>query len=748
MGPFKVFVRLTLIMTLVCVIAVIITTYFLYLDEMSQFRDRLVESANRMKGSVESIIEYNAAHSEDHIKYHGVVDRKHYIKDETISQVRRIGRRHSEIGDIEITIAYLEGDRIKWIAQSHQDEVLYVPIPMGHNWAIPMQLALRGGHSTTRGIDYSGKEVLAAYTYIPSVGIGIVAKSPIKRIQNRFIKGAMVAVAPAFGIVILGVVLFIRITSPVIQRLETENAIHKKVAEERENIRKEYESLIYNVPGMIYTGDEKWGVKIISGSELVSGYTEEDINSLEGKWLSLVHPEDKEEVYSNGLVIGGNIKSVVQQYRIIDKSGVVHWVEDHKTIVVNGVRGGRLIGILFDITDRIEAAEELKKLNEHQRRVSKMEAIGDFASGIAHDFNNALTPIVGNCDIMLHELDPNTPCRKNILQILAAAETATLLVHRMQSFVTGDTSIDNLQALRLPGCLQEAFDFLRSMTPASIKMSMNLAPALHVVAATDVTLRQILMNVCRNAAQSMKRGNGEITIDVSNDVVLVEKYGVAKGKYVKIEVEDNGRGMSPEVLERALDPYFTTKKPGEGTGIGLSVVNGIVTSYEGFIRLYSEVGKGSKVVIYIPAIDDAADRAKECKIYEPIPAGNKERILLVDDEDLIIDTSTTILESLNYEVTGFNSSIAALDEIQKHPNDYDVLVTDLTMPEMTGVILIKEIQKVKRDIKIILCSGLGSNGKYAKELFGDSLGAYITKPVTRRGYGEVLAKVLGRSKNG
>ena len=741
MSHFKVFVRLAAIMTVVCIVSVGITTYFLYLDEMSQFRDRLVESVHRMRKSVESIALYNTDHIEDHIHAHGVGDRKEYVREQTIAQVRSMGRKQGILGDIEITIAYLEESNIKWAIQSHQDEVLYVPIPMGHEWAIPMQLALRGGSSVTRGIDYAGKEVLAAYTYIDYCGIGIVAKSPVRKIQTRFIKGAMIAVAPAFGVMVIGIIIFIRTTSPVIQKLEIENAIHKKTAEEREKIRKEYESLVRNVPGMIYTANEDWTVTIISGSELVSEYSEEDINARKERWLDIVHPDDREEVLSGSLKIGGEIEPVVQQDRVISKQGEVHWVEDRKVLI----SGEGIIGILFDITDRIETGEELKKLNEQQRQTSKMEAIGNFATGIAHDFNNALTPIIGNCDIILNDIGSRDSCqihKKNILSVLAGAETASLLVHRIQSFVTSGTSIKGMRALRLPGCLQEAFGFLRSIIPTSIKMSIDVDSALYVVAATDVTIRQILMNICKNAAQAMRGDSGEILIKVSNDEVQVERYGVAKGKYVKIEVEDNGRGMSPEVLERALDPYFTTKKLGEGTGIGLSVVNGIVTGYGGFIRLYSEVGRGSRIVIYIPAVEDDGGLVDECLISEAILMGNKERILLVDDEDLIISSSTAILESLNYVVTGFNSSVAALDELQRNPDEYDVLLTDLTMPEMTGAILVKEAKKTKPSIKVVLCSGLGSNGKYAKGVQGQDIDAYITKPVTRRGYSEVLAKIL------
>ena len=398
-----------------------------------------------------------------------------------------------------------------------------------------------------------------------------------------------------------------------------------------------------------------------------------------------------------------------------------------------------------DVTARKKAEAKLAKLVEERRRISKMEAIGNFAIGIAHDFNNTLTPIIGGCEILLYDMP--TECRQScspqIKRILAAAETASLLVHRIQAFTAKDASgdVSRIGGLRLHGCLKETFDFLRSMTPSSIDMDMHIDPTIPLVVATDVTIRQILMNLCKNSAQAIGHNNGKILIKVSSDEIFVEKYGLLKGKYVKIEVEDNGSGMSSDVLDRALDPYYSTKPKGEGTGIGLSVVNGIVTGYGGFVKLYSEVGVGTRAIIYIPAVEET-DEIRECKIDEPVPMGSGERVLLVDDEDMVISVVKDIIKSLKYEVIAFNSSVEALEEVKVNPDKYDVVVTDLTMPEMTGVVLIREIKKIAPDIKIVLCSGLGSNGKHVKEIFGDSIVAYLTKPVTRRGYAEVLEKVL------
>jgi CheY-like chemotaxis protein len=192
----------------------------------------------------------------------------------------------------------------------------------------------------------------------------------------------------------------------------------------------------------------------------------------------------------------------------------------------------------------------------------------------------------------------------------------------------------------------------------------------------------------------------------------------------------------------AFDPYFTTKKEGEGTGIGLSVVDRIVRNYGGYIRLYSELEVGTRIVIYIPAYLKNGRYIQRSTINKIAPMGNKESILLVDDEEAIIEAVVKIVESLNYKVTPFISSIKALEEVRANPTKYDVVLTDLTMPEMSGLVLIKEIKKINSEIKIILCSGLGSNGRFESDLHNDIVDVYIRKPITRYEYGEALRKII------
>jgi PAS domain S-box-containing protein len=567
----------------------------------------------------------------------------------------------------------------------------------------------------------------------------------LSKVRERFIIGVVKATIPSIGIVILGVVLFVKITSPFIRKLERDNEAYQAMYTERKKIQKDLEESEQRFR-CFYEGAFE-GIAITSNERVIDvndrlvnmyGYDRSDI--IGHPIQDFIHEDDHE------LVIKNVRRKTERPYELkgLTKSGeVIHFEVCGKQATYEGMPVR--VTAIHDITDWKKAQEEIRSLQDVRSRKSKLEAIGNFAAGIAHDFNNALTPIIGNCDVMLHQMRDSHPCRKNVMEILSAAETASLLVHRILSFTRREKARPELVVLRLPGCLEEAFNFLRSIIPTSISMTMDIDPKLELVCANDVTIRQILMNLCKNSAQAMKNEEGSINISVSNEEILVERYGLSKGKYVKIEVEDDGEGMPPEVVERALDPYFTTKGMGEGTGIGLSVVNGIVNNYGGYIRIYSEVGRGTRVVLYIPAvIDEEDEEVAECVLDEEIIEGDGEHILLVDDEPLVINVSAEMLRLLNYRVTPMTNSVEALKMFFRNPHEYDVLLTDLTMPSMTGTVLISEVKKIRRDLPIILCSGLGSNGKHALDVYGEKA-QYLTKPVTRRGYAAALAKVLGKS---
>ena len=593
MSKFSTFIKLILIMTSVSFLGIGITTVFLYRDEVHKQGVRLEETARRFKRGALSLVAYHIKSVEEDTHNKKYKDSAEYVRSESIAQMK--GAVSSGVGndDIEVTVGYLKNNQIQWISQSFQAESLYVPIDMGHIWAVPMQLALQEKEGLIKDKDYQGRDVLAAYTYIASVKVGIVVKTYTEIIRNRFIRGALFSSIPGVFLIFLGVAAFTHVSRPIIGKLEDDNEILRKIrgekiATEKVLIETQHRLTCFYegaFEGLAVTRD---GQFLDGNSRFLDmfGYSYQEMIGM--AVCNFVHEDDQELVFTNI----NREYTLPYQHKALHKDGSVRYVEVCGRSTQYHGKPARVTAI-HDITDRVLAEEQISKLNDHQRQVSKMEAIGNFASGIAHDFNNALQPVVGHCDILLQKMKADDPIRMHILKIITSAETASLLVHRIQSFAhTKDE--DSLGLLKLPNCLKQTFDFLRSMTPTSISMELFIEEGLGLVAATDITIRQVLMNLCKNSAQAMTNKEGRITITVSNEIIHVERYGLKKGPHVKIEVEDNGCGMDQDTLDQALDPYFTTKKVTEGTGIGLSVVNGIIRSYGGFIHLYSEQDQGTR----------------------------------------------------------------------------------------------------------------------------------------------------------
>lgn len=509
---------------------------------------------------------------------------------------------------------------------------------------------------------------------------------------------------------------------------------------------KKYRTFVDQSPDCIVVL-QNGGYKLINAAfTRLFGYTQADVDAGLG-YEELVKPEEQDFVRQRvaDRLAGKEGLSGILEIELVAKNGRIIPCETAGTLIRYGGEPADLV-IMRDISERRKAEAEMARLREHQRQTSKVEAIGNFANGIAHDFNNALTPVIGGCEILLYKMpvDCKHVCEDQIMAILEAANTASHLVHRMQTFTRKENGV--IIPLRLATCLKDSFDFLRSMTPSSIEMQMDMAPDLGLVNASDITLRQILMNLCKNSIQAMPGEKGRIDITVTKEKVHVERFGLTKGEYVRIEVTDDGAGMTQDVLERALDPYFTTKEVGTGTGIGLSVVDNIIRSYGGIINLYSEPGAGTKAVVYLPSVEPVEGmEIKECVMEEAVQGG-EQHILLVDDEPHVLKTVILILESLNYKVTGFADSRKALAEFQEHPDDYDLVITDLTMPGLTGGNLVIEMRKLRPGLKMILCSGLGSDKEMIADLGGKKVEAYLTKPVTRAEYGTVLARIFANNK--
>ena len=368
------------------------------------------------------------------------------------------------------------------------------------------------------------------------------------------------------------------------------------------------------------------------------------------------------------------------------------------------------------ITDYLSVERDISKelLREKQmQQAQKMEAIGTLAAGIAHDFNNILAAIVGYTDIVLHDTTPDSPHRSHLKKVLKAGERAKSLVNQILAFSRSHDK--EPRPVIVHTIMKEVLKLLQATLPSTVNIHSRLN-SKEAILADPTQIHQVIMNLCTNASHAMREKGGDLTILLESTTVDAETpiggESLEAGKYIKMVVKDSGEGIPAASLTRIFDPFYTTKKPGEGTGMGLAVVHGIVTESGGFIHARSKPGAGSIFEILLPVIEEEPDAVQPDDL--PLPIGN-ERILFVDDEPNIVDVSVQMLQTLGYRVTGVMDSREALALFSQSPDRFDLVITDMTMPHMTGDLLGQKMLTVRQDIPIIICTG------YSEKLTEESI---------------------------
>jgi PAS domain S-box-containing protein len=371
----------------------------------------------------------------------------------------------------------------------------------------------------------------------------------------------------------------------------------------------------------------------------------------------------------------------------------------------------------------------LKRAETLQLRSQKLEALGTLAGGIAHDFNNILSAINGSATLAISQLTPDHPAQVCLTEIEKAGLRAADLVRRILSFSKPQEQI--LETQGLPPVIEEALKLVRATLPAMIELRRTYEQDLPLVHIDSTQICQVILNLATNAAHAVGDRSGLIEVKVDSSLVQEEEIQlyspIPAGRYVRLSVSDNGCGMNAATLERIFDPFFTTKAAGKGTGLGLSVVHGIVAAHHGVLKVYSEPGKGTAFQIYFPAVHDTPAPVEVVERVSPV--GNGEHILFLDDEGVLVFIGTMILEQKGYRVTGLSSAEAALREFQQRPDAFDAVVTDLSMPAMSGIQFVRELRKLSSNIPVLLTSGYfdPDDQMHAKKL---GVRATLSKPVT------------------
>jgi signal transduction histidine kinase/ActR/RegA family two-component response regulator len=380
------------------------------------------------------------------------------------------------------------------------------------------------------------------------------------------------------------------------------------------------------------------------------------------------------------------------------------------------------------------------RLEQELMQAQKMEAIGTLAGGIAHDFNNILGAILGYADLALEDCPPGSQVARDLEEVIQAGNRARDLVKQILAF-SRQAETDKIP-LQPSIIVKEIIKLLRSSLPTTIDIQQNIVQDTGLILADPTQIHQILMNLCTNAYHAMEETGGILSISIKMKVLsqedLVSVPHVQPGNFVHLSVKDSGEGITPEIQEKIFDPYFTTKKTGKGTGMGLAIVHGIVKSCGGYITCRSRIGEGTVFDIFLPSIEEHA--VPETRPFELIPVGT-ERILFIDDESMLATMGQAMLERLGYSVTVQTSSLEALSTFKNQPNAFDLVITDQTMPGMTGADLAREMLQIRPNLPIILCTGYSNliSEEKAKSL---GIKGFALKPLARKDIAGIIRKVL------
>jgi PAS domain S-box-containing protein len=541
-------------------------------------------------------------------------------------------------------------------------------------------------------------------------------------------------------------------------------AIQRKRAEETLRISEEkYHKLFEEAIDGIVLADAETG-ETLDCNLAICQLVGREKSELIGKPQKILHPprEARDQVSTTFKQHLEGKEGEVIETRVITKTGDIKEVAIKANLLELGDRKV-LQGMFRDITENKQAEKELEKHREHLeelvrertdelaaahkrlRQAQKLEAIGTLAGGIAHDFNNILGAIVGYTELAKDDLPDDSFANDNLAQVLTAAQRAKEMIQQILTF--SRKTKEERKMVLFSEIIEEAAKFLRSTLPATIDISLAIEEKLSPINANPTQLHQVIMNISTNAAHAMRETGGELKIELKE----INHYPggssgaiqrLAPGKYQHLVISDTGHGMSPGILKRIFEPYFTAKRVGEGTGMGLAVVHGIVKGHGGEITVDSKPGEGTTFHVFLPVTREKGTQQQDQKA-EPVspPQLGSERILFVEDEQMLRDLGQEILKKLGYRVTAAANGAEALECFQESSHPFDLVVTDMAMPRMTGLQLAEECKKIKPGIPVILCTGF-SDQVDGENFEAHGIDAFAMKPLRIKEIAGIIRRVL------
>src|SRR5450631_1413969 len=470
-----------------------------------------------------------------------------------------------------------------------------------------------------------------------------------------------------------------------------------------------------------------------SNFKILEGQGDDQLATTRAAWYAkvLIHPDDRARLdAATNDHLEGRTQGFECEYRVEHRNGDWHWLLARGRCLRDAAgKPYRFVGSAIDVTAQKQVQADKEHLEAQLRQSQKMEAIGTLAGGIAHDFNNILGAILGYGELAQEHAVEGSALRRYVDNVMHAAGRAKVLVDRILGF--SRSGLGERVHVHIQSVIEETLELIAASLPPNIRLEKKLDAGDAALIGDSTHLHQVVMNLCTNAVHAMEQG-GTLTVLLERvrmiEGRLLSRGALTSGTYARLVIEDTGPGIPPAVLERIFDPFFTTKDVGEGTGLGLSLVHGIVTDLGGAIDVKTTAGNGTSFEIWLPIAAAAGKPAVET--VRELPRGHGETVMIVDDEPMLVALAEEMLAELGYEPLGFDSSRAALQAFRAEPARFDLVLTDEAMPDLVGMELAREIRRIRPDVPIILMSGHG--------------GVPLANRAAEIGVNEVLHKPLQR----